>query len=296
MTKILKWLGIGLGGLIGLIILAALVLSFIGNAQLNKTVDIQPEAIPIPTDAASLERGEHLVKVACTSCHGEDLSGQPLLDDPAIGRVFSANLTSGQGGVGASYEDVDLIRSIRHAVSKNGRRLVIMPSDAFINFSKEDLGAVIAYLRTVPPVDHEISKPELTFMGRVLLAAGMFGKIFPADYLDHNQAYTSMPEIGANPEYGAYLATFCETCHGEDLGGAQPGDPESPFAPNLTQGGELVGWTETDFIQTLRTGVTPSGHLLNPMYMPWDSFGKFDDEELSAIWMYLQSVQALGAD
>jgi mono/diheme cytochrome c family protein len=292
MAKALKWIGIGLGGLVGIIVLAALILSFVGNARLHKTLDIQPEALSIPTDQASLERGEHLVTIACTGCHGENLAGQPLLDDPSIGKIYSANLTSGQGGVGASHSDADLVRSIRHGVAPSGRHLAIMPADAFIHFSAEDLGAVIAYLRTVPPVDNPVPEPQLTFMGRVLLAAGMFGDVFPADTIDHSQPFAAMPEVGANPEYGGYLASFCKTCHGADLAGAQPADPASPFAPNLTPGGELVGWSEADFLQALHTGVTPTGRKLNPEFMPWESFGKFSDEELKGLWMYLQSLPA----
>ena len=46
-------------------------------------------------------------------------------------------------------------------------------------------------------------------------------------------------------------------------------------------------------IQTMRTGVNPHGHNLNPEYMPWESFGKFEDEELQALYLYLQSLPAL---
>jgi hypothetical protein len=52
-------------------------------------------------------------------------------------------------------------------------------------------------------------------------------------------------------------------------------------------------WTEADFIQTLRTGVTPDKHQLNPDLMPWKVFTNMTDEELSAIWTYLHSLPAL---
>jgi hypothetical protein len=73
--KVLKWIGIVLGGLVGLSVLALVGLSILGGVCLNETQDIHPEAITIPTDEAALVRGEHLVNVACKSCHGEDLSG-----------------------------------------------------------------------------------------------------------------------------------------------------------------------------------------------------------------------------
>jgi mono/diheme cytochrome c family protein len=73
MKKVLKWIGIVLGGLIGLVVLVVLGMGLAGGARMKKTYEIQPEAIDIPTDADALARGEHLVNVACKSCHGENL-------------------------------------------------------------------------------------------------------------------------------------------------------------------------------------------------------------------------------
>jgi mono/diheme cytochrome c family protein len=284
MKKVLKWIGIILGGLLILIILAAIGLSIAGGARLNKTQDIQAEAISIPTDEAALARGEHLVQVACISCHGPDLSGQPLLDDPAIGTVYAANIT----GLGQTHADADLVRAIRHAVGHDGRQLIIMPAEAFINFSEEDLGAIIAYLKSTSPVENDVPEPQLTFLGQVMLGAGLFGDVFPAEYIDHNMPFPDMPEVGANVAYGEYLSRFCSACHGAELTGGQPADPESPPAPNLTTNGRLGGWSEADFITTMRTGTTPDGRQLDPA-MPWESFGKFEDDELKRLWLYLQT-------
>ncbi len=57
MGKILKWIGIVLGGLIGLIVLLVLGLYFAGNGRMTKAYDIQPEAVTIPADAAAIEQG-----------------------------------------------------------------------------------------------------------------------------------------------------------------------------------------------------------------------------------------------
>jgi hypothetical protein len=72
----------------------------------------------------------------------------------------------------------------------------------------------------------------------------------------------------------------------------QPGDPESPPAPNLTPGGTLGNWTEADFITAMRTGVTPDGRQLDPAFMPWKSIGKLNDEELVGIWLHLRALPA----
>lgn len=296
MVKVLKWIGIGLGGLMGVLILAGAVLSFIGNSRLNERYEIQPPQVFIPADEAALERGAHLVEVTCKDCHGEDLSGKPLMEDPAIGTIYASNLTSGKGGIGLEYSDADYVRAIRHGVNPDSRKLLIMPAESFIHFSAEDLGAIVAYLKTAPPVDNELPEPSLSLPGRILLAAGLFGQPFPAEYIDHSQPFPDMPAIAADLSYGAYLGQLCKSCHGPDLAGQQPPDPASPYAPDLTTGGELIGWTESDFIQTLRTGVTPSGRGLDPAAMPWKSIGKLHDDELKALWVYFQSLPPRAAE
>lgn len=288
MKRVLKWIGIGLAGVVGLVVLAAIGFSIAGAAQLNKTHNIQPAPIVIPTGEAALVRGEHLVNVSCKSCHGADLSGKPMLDEPPIGRLYAANIT----GLAGTRSDADLVRAIRHGVGVNGRPLMVMPAESFIHFSEEDLGAVIAYLKTVPRAGDDLPAPQLAPVGRILLGAGMFGDPFPAEYVDHNLPFPEMPEIGANEAYGRYLSHFCMACHGADLNGGQPGDPESPPAPSLTRDGRLGAWTEADFFTAMRTGQTPNGRQLNPAFMPWDSFGKLDDAELQALWMHLQTLPA----
>jgi mono/diheme cytochrome c family protein len=285
MKMVLKWIGISLGGLVGLIALAAIGLSIAGEARLNKRHDVQAENITISTDDVTLARGEHLV-ATCKSCHGADLSGKVMIDDPPIGTIYATNIT----GLAKTHTDTDLVRAIRHGLATDGRQLIIMPAESFIYFSESDLGSVIAYLKTVPRAGDELPKPELALVGRILMGAGVFGDVFPAEYIDHDLPFPEMPEIGANEAYGEYLARFCKACHGPELAGAQPADPESPPAPNLTPGGELRGWAENDFITAMRTGVTPPGRQLDPIFMPWESFAKFEEDELRGLWLYLESL------
>jgi hypothetical protein len=98
--------------------------------------------------------------------------------------------------------------------------------------------------------------------------------------------------------YGKYLADIagCTGCHRPGLsGGPIPAaPPDFPEAANLTPSGELVGWTEEMFITTIRTGVKPSGTPLKEQ-MPSKYFALMSDDELKAIWMFLQSVPAKAA-
>ena len=288
MRKVLKWIGIGIGVLVGLVIVAAITLYFVGGSRLNKTRQLQTPAVAIPSDDQVVARGKHMVNVNCTSCHGDDLAGDVLLDDPMIGTIYTANIT----GLAERRTDDEIVLAIRHAVGPDGRQLVAMPSDAFIYFSEEDLGAIVSYLKTIPRVEKASPGLDLSIMGQIMLGARLFGDLSAADTINHDQPFTSMPTIGANVEYGEYLSPLCISCHGPDLSGAQPSIQGSPIAPNLTPGGGLAGWSEADFIQAIRSGVTPSGHQMDPEYMPWKSWAKFDDEELQAIWMYLNSLPA----
>ena len=294
MKRVLKWVGIVVGGLIGLIVVAVVALYAIGSARVGKEYAIPEESVAVPTDAASVERGKHLAESAlgCTGCHGENLAGgTPFADDGAFGRVFAANLTPGQGGVGGRYSPADFERAIRHGVSAEGRALVIMPSEAYTNLSDTDLAAVIAYLGTLPPVDTNHPATSLGPVARILNAIGGFP--FPVQLIDHARPHPVSPPAEVTAEYGGYLASGAggNSCHGADLAGAQPPDPEAPFAPNLTSGGKLGGWSESDFIATLRTGKTPEGDQLSDA-MPWKDYAAMTDDELKAVWQYLQSVPA----
>ena len=89
MKKIFKWIGIVLGSLIGLILVVAAILFIKGSSRLNKTYDFPADNIVIPTDAASIEKGQHLVETLCTHCHTADLSGKTWFSFPPAGTVDS---------------------------------------------------------------------------------------------------------------------------------------------------------------------------------------------------------------
>jgi mono/diheme cytochrome c family protein len=176
-------------------------------------------------------------------------------------------------------------------VGRDGKPLLVMPSAAFYTLSDDDLGAIIAYAKSVPAVDREIGGYRLTPLARVLVSAGAFGQIIDAEAIDHTGPRPPAPSAGVTTAYGEYLvgAGTCRTCHGQQLSGGKDPNPNAPPAPNLTPGGELGGWTNEDFIRTLRTGTTPGGRVLSP-YMPWKYIGRMSDDELKAVFLYLQSL------
>jgi mono/diheme cytochrome c family protein len=151
---------------------------------------------------------------------------------------------------------------------------------------------LIAYLKSLPPVDNELPGRRIELLGRLMMAVGMFPPL-PVDQIDHTSPLPVGPEPGVTIAYGEYLSRTCTECHGDKLNGAPFGPPgqEVP-TPNLTPGGELASWSEEDFFTTMRTGVTPYGRQINEE-MPWKYFGQMSDEELGAVWLYLQSLPAL---
>lgn len=295
MKNLFKWIAIGLGGLIVIIGLTAVVLYSSGRSRLNQHYTVEIAAMPIENNPQTIERGKHLVEAvsACGECHGEGLRGKAFFEDPAIGTVVSANLTSGAGGIAQAYSSEDWIRAIRHGINPAGRPLLIMPAQHFRNMSAADLGAVIAYLKTTSPVDNTPPATELTPLTYILIALGQFDSNIPAEYIDHNASLPEAPPEGATREYGEYLVSIatCRECHGVALAGGQAG-PGEPIAPNLTPSGELASWAQEDFFRLIRTGQTPTGRQINE-FMPWRYYRQMTDIELEAIWLYLQSLETL---
>ncbi len=296
MKNVFKWIGIVLGSLIGLLFVAGLVLFLVGNGRLNKKYDFSPSNIAIPTDAASIEYGRHRAETLCQGCHGEDLSGiVDWFSAGPLGTIDSANLTSGEGGVGREFtSDEDYVRAIRHGVDPEGKPIFMPAVISGAHLSDEDLGAIIAYVKSVPPVDRVTTGKHFTPLAKIMLAAGMLGKL-PVEAVSHD-VHVTAPERAVSVEYGEYLVNTndCRVCHGPQLNGGPYPDPTiQKISPNLTPGGEPGLWTEAQFVNTVRTGTTPGGHDLNPDLMPWKDYKLMTDDELKAIYMYLQSIPKL---
>lgn len=296
MRTILKWIGIGLAALLGLAIVAALGVYVASEAALAQIYPRREINVAAATDPAALARGRYLAEhvSVCVDCHGENLGGGIVVDDPALGRIVAPNLTMGQAGQGRELSDADLARVLRTGVKPDGRSALVMPSDDYQHLNDADLAALIAYVRGAAPVDGQPATNEMRALGRFLLATGQL-PIKIADRIDPMQPAPAAIPAGVTPEYGHYLANIagCTGCHGPGLsGGPIPGaPPDWPRAANITVGGVIKGWSEAEFLSTIRTGVDRSGHLLNEE-MPWRRYAGMSDDDLRAIWAFLQSMPA----
>jgi len=294
MRKAMKIVGWSVGGLLALVVVVLGVGFAYGGQRLANARPATSATVAVPTDAAAVERGRHLVHavVSCSGCHGGDLGGAAFLDDPMIGSLPAPNLTGGRGGFAVNATIEDWVLAVRHGVGKDGRALGGMPSFAYANLSDADLGAIFAYLGTVPPVDRVIAARKLTFMGTVLFGTVGYETLSVAR-VDHGAGPLAHPIEAVGVEYGRYLTTVaaCADCHGETYrGGAAGAGP--PPGPDITGVG-LAGWTEDDLNTLMRSGRRPDGSLVGGN-MPWASHAGMTDDELTSMWLFLASLPGGG--
>jgi mono/diheme cytochrome c family protein len=295
MRRVLKVIGYVAAGAAALILVAAAAVYGFSEARYRKQYAVAPSAIVVATDSATIARGEHLAQSfgGCVECHGENLGGRKVIDDPAIGRVYGANLTRGAGGIGASLTDADIVRALRHGVGRDGRALKVMPSTDYVHLSESDLAAIVAYVKSRPPVDTAPPSISVGPVGRALFVAGKL-PILHAERIDHSRPAAMTVTPGATVDYGRYVAAVgCQGCHGPTLAGGPivGGAPDWPPAANLTPAGSLKGWTEEGFTTFLRTGKRPDGTPVNDV-MPIRLTKRMTDEEIRALWMYLKTLPA----
>jgi mono/diheme cytochrome c family protein len=267
------------------------VLWRINQSPRNRIYHPPNDTIAILTDQVSIARGKHLVEAVavCTICHGTNLGGKLAFQDAFLGRGYTSNLTRGRGGVGRTYTNADWVRSIRYGVRPDGHGIPFMPSDYFNKISDADLGATIGYLKSLPPVGNERTRVEINLPARLLIDLGVFGDLVRAAKIDFQ---APRPQPPNNP--GEYLVDVggCTFCHGQGLTGGQGPEPGAPAGTDLTASGPLSRWSLADFRNTMRNGVDPQGHTINPKYMPWLAYRNMTDDEMQAIWMYLRSLPA----
>jgi hypothetical protein len=170
----------------------------------------------------------------------------------------------------------------------------MMPYEKFREMSDEDVASVIVYLRSLPPVKHEVPKTEM---------------IFPVKYLMRNvpQPVTDpvpTPDLSTPLKRGKYMTTMgaCTDCHtpfddhGQKLAGldwAGGAILEGPFgrvaSANITSDPSGIPYyDEKMFIDAIRAG-SVRARVLNPI-MPFAFYGGMTDQDLSAVFAYVHQL------
>lgn len=284
-------LGAGILGAAGLALGA-----YLGDRKAARRVDVAVAPVAIPTDAGSLERGRYLFATrGCTDCHGADGAGKAFIDDGGGLFVKAPNISPGPGNVVAGYRPEDWVRIIRHGVKPGGQPAFVMPSEDYNRLSDADLGALVAYVRQLPPTSGEALVLRVPALVKTLYAAGLIRDA--AEKIDHRLPPSAPVVEDGSARHGAYVATMCVGCHGATLsGGKIPGSPPDwPAAANLTpgEGGVMGRYADAQqFTAMLRSGQRPDGSEVSRV-MPFGSLRELNDADAQALYRHLKGLPSL---
>ncbi len=283
-----------------------LALPNVGEAP-KMTIEITPEKI---------EHGRYLANhvMVCLDCHSQrdwsKFSGPMILNTEGMGgeifdqkfgfpgRYISSNITPYNL---ASWSDGEIFRALTSGVSKNGKALFpVMPYHSFGRLDREDIEAVIAYIRTLKPVQ---SNPEVS--------ASDFPMNFIINTIPVKATLAARPNSDNLVEYGKYMVTAaaCFDCHTRQVQGKFVGEPfaggmEFPLADgslvrstNITPHQTGIGaWDENQFIQRFKA-FADSNYVAPTVkagefqtLMPWTMYAKMKESDLKAIFAYLRTL------
>jgi mono/diheme cytochrome c family protein len=297
----------------------------------DKTYDLPAPPLKVSTDSAVIAKGRYLVNgpAHCMSCHMsgfDDLAAadggkeMPLRGGIAfplgpLGTLYPANLTPDpETGIGR-FTDEQIFRMMRHSIRPNGMASasLLMP---FNEMADDDLVAIVSYLRSQQPVKHAANDAQFTNLGKIVRV--MTPTFRP---VEDPQAPATAPQMAVTVERGAYLANSvcnCVGCHTprdpqtfEATGAAFSGGMEfEPWValhkfldvdttlwmrtPNITPdpGGVLVNFkTPEEFVARFR-----QGRIISYSPMDWGPFSRMSDEDIRAIYTYLNSLPPVKHD
>jgi mono/diheme cytochrome c family protein len=277
MRKALRWAAIGLGAVVALLLVAALVIFVWSEVILRRDYVAAAETLPRPTAAEAAEAPRLARVVGCLSCHGEGLKGKLMFDAPGVAKVFAPNLTE----VAAKASDQQLAAGIRQGIGHDGRGLFIMPSAMYSRLTDRETAALVAWIRTLPRAEGQSRGLSAGPIGRLGLVIGTFRPIpeLVAEYR------TQVPiDLGPGHRAARHLAaTACSECHGAALMGGSAGPDEK--APDLRV---VAGYDAAQFKALMRTGRPPDGRDLGLMTeVGRDDFSHLTDAEIDALYAYL---------
>lgn len=314
-------------------VIAAVLLGLYIFVELSwdKKYDWPAPNLKVSTDSAVIARGKYLVTgpAHCVSCHISSFdnmvkadNGVPVPLDGGIvfqmgplGQIVTRNLTPDpKTGIGR-YSDEQIFRMMRHAIRPDGMASMplLMP---FFKMADSDLVAIVSYLRSMPPVEHEVADAHYTFVGK---AVRTFTNTFKP--VRDPQAPAEAPPMAPTIERGEYLTHYVCNC----IGCHTKRDPMTyeAIGPEFAGGMEFEPWPELhEFLKVdkrlwARTpNITPDpnsalskfktpeefitrfrqGRLISFSPMDWGPFSRMSDEDLTAIWKYLNSLQPVKND
>jgi mono/diheme cytochrome c family protein len=297
------------------IVITTALLTYVKFAlpSVAKAPDLKIEYTP-----ERIERGKYLANhvTMCIDCHSKrDYSkfGAPMVARTTgqggelfgremgfPGNYYASNITP--YGVG-QWTDGELLRAITTGVSRDGHALFpIMPYPNFGQLDKEDIYSIIAYVRSLESIKNDVPKSVSDFPVNFII-----------NTIPKEPSFTSIPPKQELLAYGKYMFTAvgCNECHTPQVQGKPvegkflAGGFEFPFPDgtvvrslNITPHKEtgIGAWTEQQFVSRFKQ-YSDSTYVPHPVQagdfktvMPWLFYSNMKDEDLKAIYAYLQTV------
>lgn len=279
-------------------------------------------SVTLPHDPDTVARGKYLAEhvAVCVDCHSErDFSrfagplkretfgrGGEKFDGPTAGIpgvIYAPNITP--AGL-KDYTDGELMRAVTEGVARDGRALFpMMPYPNYGRLAEDDIKAILAYVRTLTPIESHHPARTLDFPVNLIVRT-----------IPRAAAFTARPSPSDRVKYGEYLVTMasCGECHtpmddrGQPLpgmafaGGNQFADPELGFrvrTANITPDADTgIGtWTEEQFVNKFKGFEAPDDRVLTRderrqnTAMPWKQYAGMTPDDLGAIYAYLRSLK-----
>ena len=311
MRKFLKITGIVLGLLVVLLLIAGAYINFAPLPTYEaKSLDVE-----VTPDSASVAEGKRMAQMVCFQCHmnnGKLTGGIMEEADSPFGLIHVPNITQDkEHGIG-QYTDGELAYLFRTGIKRDGSYAPPwMPK--FPHLADEEINNIIAYLRSgeeeVQPSDVVHPDDQPSFLAKLLLRVAF--KPLPYD-----GEPISAPPVTDKVAYGRYIATAkvdCFGCHSPDFKTQNAMEPEKTpgffsggnkfmtednglvISANLTPDKEtgLGEWTEEQFAAVMKYGKKPDGTMVKPPMVP---FAQLREEEIAALWAYLQSIPTINHD
>jgi len=296
-----------------LITIAAVYFSSCNNESTVKSDDNKDSLKQV------IARGEYLVNhvAGCIDCHSKrdftkysgpvvpgSEGGGGMLFDPKFGlpgMIYGKNITPDSAtGIG-TWTDDEILRAMTQGINKKGDTLFpIMPYPNFNRMAKTDLLSIIAFIRTLKPINNVVPARQLFVP---------IGVVYPGKFLQPSVDSNMAPPASDIVKYGGYLAMVadCGTCH-------SPLTPQGPDHTRMFAGGYIFdlgsnkvasanitpdstgigGWSEERFMSKFTTYRDGSQINRDPgnqnTIMPLSILAGMKDEDIKAIYAYLRTV------
>ncbi|MBO6719118.1 MAG: c-type cytochrome [Rhizobiaceae bacterium] len=295
--------------IIGAAVLAALAAT--GLWFLSAPRPLPSERIAAQTDGAE-ERGERIFWAGgCASCHARpDAEGTARLELPGgvelaspFGTFVAPNIsTHASDGIGG-WSLVDFANAMQRGISPGGRHYFpAFPYTSYARMEPSDIADLYAFMQTLPPVEGAAPPHQVGFPFNIRRGLGLWKLLYTRD----EPVIALDGSASEQVALGRYLVEgpgHCGECHTprDMFGGTQYGAWLSGAAapvgegtiPNITPGGDVGGWSESEIADYLESGFTPEfdsagGEMVSVI----KNLANLSSEDREAIAAYLKTVPA----